>query len=197
MVVAQRDSTTQTLTQATTNSDGTYQLIVPKETPLRFTAQSSEYFFASSTAYFSKQDTAAVVQNFRLPEELSLRLNFPVDDYRNPTPFVLDSNGLPNTVRWQDELDRVANNLLLFKQFIAKLTIIGHTDDTADEAYNRKLGQNRAEFVVGELVKRGVAREILEAKSEGEQRLLPRRTNESQDLWRARCRRVELVKTKR
>jgi outer membrane protein OmpA-like peptidoglycan-associated protein len=126
-----------------------------------------------------------------------LRINFPSAQFANPNPYILDSNGTQSTVRWQDELDRVVKNLLLFKSFIAKLTIIGHTDDTSDDAYNLRLGQNRAEFVVGELVKRGIPPELLEAKSEGEKSLLPRRTSESVDVYRARCRRVELVKTKR
>jgi outer membrane protein OmpA-like peptidoglycan-associated protein len=197
LVVTQRDSTEENIVQVSTQPDGTFRMIVPKDTPLRLTAQSSEYFFASTTALFAKNDTAASVQNFRLPEELSLRINFPSAQFANPNPYILDSNGTQSTVRWQDELDRVVKNLLLFKSFIAKLTIIGHTDDTSDDAYNLRLGQNRAEFVVGELVKRGIPPELLEAKSEGEKSLLPRRTSESVDVYRARCRRVELVKTKR
>lgn len=193
----ERNGTDESVVQVNTLPDGTYRMIVPKETPLRFTAQSSEYFFASSTATFKKSDTAATVQNFRLPEELSLRINFPSDNFDNPSAFVLDSNGASSLVRWQDELDRVAKNLLLFKGFIAKLSIIGHTDDTSDDAYNLKLGQNRAEFVVKELVKRGIAPEILQATSQGETKLLSRRTGESVEIYRARCRRVELVKTKR
>ncbi|MBD1208928.1 MAG: OmpA family protein [Ignavibacteria bacterium] len=196
LVVTQRDSTEETLAQVNTIADGSYRLIVPKEMPLRLTAQSSEYFFASESAYFGKNDTAATIHNFRLPQELSLRLNFPIAQYNNPTPYILDTNGVQSSIRWQDELNRVVKNLLLYKSFIAKLIIIGHTDDTSDDAYNLKLGQNRAEFVVGELVKRGIPPEILQAVSEGENKLLPRRTNESLETYRARCRRVELVKTK-
>jgi hypothetical protein len=197
LVVTQRDSTDETLIQVNTQPDGTFKMIVPKDTPLRLTAQSSEYFFSSSTAYFRKVDTTGVVQNFRLPEELQLRINFPSAQFDNPTPFVLDSNGIPSSVRWQDELDRVAKNLLLFKNFIAKLSVIGHTDDTSDDAYNLKLGQNRAEFVVKELIKRGIPPELLQASSKGETTLLPRRTGENVETYRARCRRVELTKTKK
>ena len=91
----------------------------------------------------------------------------------------------------------MTKNLLLFKAFIAKLTIIGHTDDTSDDAYNLTLGQNRAAFVVAELVKRGIPADMMEARSEGEKKLLPRRTGENLDIYRARCRRVELVKQKK
>ncbi len=197
LVVTQRDSTSENIIQVSTQADGTYRMVVPKEMPLRLTAQSGEYFFTSSTAYFNRNDTTTTVQNFRLPEELQLRINFPSAQFGNPNPYILDSNGTATTIRWQDEIDRVVKNLLLFKSFIAKLSVIGHTDDTSDDAYNLKLGQNRAEFVVAELVKRGIPAEILQAGSEGETKLLPRRTEENTELYRARCRRVELVKTKR
>lgn len=197
LVVTQKDSTETTLTQATTEPDGTFRMIVPKDTPLRFTAQSSEYFFTSQTALYRKSDTAAVVRNFRLPEGLTLRINFPSNEFANPNEFVLDSNGLASTIRWQSELDRVAANLLLFKSFLGVLTITGHTDDASSDEYNQQLGQKRAEFVVAELVKRGISQDRLQAISQGEKQLLPRKAGETTETYRARCRRVELVKMKR
>ncbi|MCS6809134.1 MAG: OmpA family protein, partial [Candidatus Kapabacteria bacterium] len=193
-IIVQRDSTGTILTQVTTENTGRYRMIVPKETPLRFTAQSSEYFFSSRTAFFRKEDTSTVTQNFRLPEALTLRINFPTDEFSNPTPFILDSNGLPTTTRWQDELDRVATNILMFKDFLGVITVTGHTDDVSSDDYNLKLGQRRAEFVVTELVKRSVPQDKLRAQSQGERQLLSRRPSESIDLYRARCRRVELTK---
>jgi hypothetical protein len=197
LVVTQKDNTDSTIVQVTTEPNGTYRMIVPKDVPLRLTAQSGEYFFTSQNAFYRKTDTLAVVQNFRLPEALTLRINFPSNEYANPTPFVLDSNGVPSAVRWQDEIDRVAANLLLFKNFLGTLTITGHTDDVSSDEYNLQLGQRRAEFVVNELVKRGIPADRLQASSQGEKQLLPRRAGESAELYRARCRRVELVKIKK
>ncbi|MCU0424468.1 MAG: OmpA family protein [Candidatus Kapabacteria bacterium] len=197
LVVTQKDNTDSTIVQATTEPNGTYRMIVPKDVLLRLTAQSGEYFFTSQSAIYRKTDTLALVRNFRLPEALTLRINFPSNEYANPSPFVLDSNGLPSAVRWQDELDRVAANLLLFKNFLGILTITGHTDDVSSDEYNQQLGQRRAEFVVGELVKRGIPAERLQASSQGEKQVLPRRTGENTDIYRARCRRVELVKVKK
>ncbi len=195
LVITQKDSTETTLTQVNAAPDGTFQMVVPKDTPLRFTAQSSEYFFASQTAFYRKNDTTAIVQNFRLPAGLTLRINFPSNEFANPSPFVLDSNGTPSGTRWQNELDRVAANLLLFKNFLGVLTITGHTDDASSDEYNQQLGQKRAEFVVAELIKRGIPADRLRAESQGEKQILARKTGETTDQYRARCRRVELVKT--
>jgi outer membrane protein OmpA-like peptidoglycan-associated protein len=57
-----------------------------------------------------------------------------------------------------------------------------------------KLGKQRVDFVIDQLVQRGVPRALLEGRSAGERLKPTKRPNESQDLWRKRSRRVELVK---
>ena len=51
---------------------------------------------------------------------------------------------------------------------IRRLEIAGHTDDTGDAAYNRKLSLERAEVVKRALIKRGIAPQRLVTKGYGE-----------------------------
>jgi outer membrane protein OmpA-like peptidoglycan-associated protein len=71
---------------------------------------------------------------------------------------------------------------------------VGHTDDVDTDESNQILGKQRVDFVIDKLVERGVPRNILEGRGEGEQQLLERRKGEPLDTWRKRCRRVELMK---
>jgi outer membrane protein OmpA-like peptidoglycan-associated protein len=194
--VTARDGST-TLVQTSTDAAGNYRLAVPKEATTVVVGQSNEYFYDSFEVQPRKGDTVTVRRNLRLQEELTLRINFPTDQFNNPTPYILDSNGVVTTTTWQNELDRVAKVIVFDRKFITKLTLVGHTDDAATGEYNMRLGQRRAEFVRDELVKRGVPLELLETRSKGETATLPRRTGETLDLYRARCRRVELVKVQR
>jgi outer membrane protein OmpA-like peptidoglycan-associated protein len=183
-----------TLTQTTTDANGNYRLVVPKEAKTVVVGQSNEYFYDSFELQPRRGDTATLRRTLRLQEELTLRINFPTDQFNNPTPYILDSNGVMTSTTWQSELERVAKVIVFDRTFITKLTLVGHTDDAAADEYNMKLGQRRAEFVRDELVKRGVPAELLETRSKGESALLPRRTGEPLEQFRARCRRVELVK---
>jgi outer membrane protein OmpA-like peptidoglycan-associated protein len=56
------------------------------------------------------------------------------------------------------------------------------------------LGRRRVEFIMAQLRDRGVDPALMEGRSAGEKMLPKRRAGESIDLWRKRCRRVELVK---
>jgi outer membrane protein OmpA-like peptidoglycan-associated protein len=77
---------------------------------------------------------------------------------------------------------------------LRRLVLVGHTDDVGTDASNTKLGRQRVEFIIDELERRGVERSLMEGRSAGEQLLPTRRTGESEDTWRKRARRVELVK---
>jgi outer membrane protein OmpA-like peptidoglycan-associated protein len=186
-----------TLVQTTADANGNYRLAVPKETKTLVAGQSNEYFYDSFEVQPRRGDTATITRVLRLQEELTLRINFPTDQFSNPTPYILDSNGVMTTTTWQSELDRVAKVIVFDRKFITKLTLVGHTDDAATDDYNMRLGQRRAEFVRDELTKRGVPAELLDTRSKGESALLPRRTGELPEQFRARCRRVELVKVQR
>ncbi len=86
-------------------------------------------------------------------------------------------------------LDNVAKVLSAHPE-ITKVRVEGHTDNRGSAAWNKQLSQHRAEAVVAYLVKKGVAKERLEAAGYGPDRpIAPNDTKENQ----AKNRRVEFV----
>jgi outer membrane protein OmpA-like peptidoglycan-associated protein len=79
---------------------------------------------------------------------------------------------------------------LLEQQPDLNLYVVGHTDDTGDLTRNFGLSRRRAEWLVAQLVKRGVARSRLRADGVGP--LAPVATNRTEE-GRGHNRRVELV----
>ena len=73
--------------------------------------------------------------------------------------FAFDSAALDPAAR--AVLDRQAGWILQFPE--VRFSVHGHTDAVGSAAYNRRLGQRRAEAVVAHLVARGVDRSRLEA----------------------------------
>ncbi len=183
------------LDRSQTDSSGRFSLQVPVERDVEISAQGKHLFYDSERMHISEDNNSTIVlRDFSLPGDLSLRINFPTDEYSNPYPYLLDSNGTPTSQTWQAALDLLAENLKLYDENIRRLILLGHTDDVASDAYNKTLGLRRAQFVVKELINRGIPASKLEAQSLGEQRLLQRRPNESDDQYRVRCRRVDLLK---
>lgn len=89
----------------------------------------------------------------------------------------------------QPELKAMAD--LIKRSRSPYVQIIGHTDDVGSNAYNKRLGQRRAEAVCESLVRFGVNPKILEPVSNGESTpLVPNDT----DFNRSLNRRVELGK---
>ncbi|MGB9911925.1 MAG: OmpA family protein, partial [Candidatus Kapaibacteriota bacterium] len=72
--------------------------------------------------------------------------------------------------------------------------LVGHTDDVGTEEYNLRLGKNRVDFIIKQLVARGVSPEILEGQTAGKSQPLPRRADEDLTTYRKRLRRVEISK---
>lgn len=194
--VTVRDVPTRTIIDQTrSDSAGRYTLRIPVERDVEIAAQGKHLFYDTKQVRIPKDDTSSILlPDFVLPNDLALRLNFPNDEYNNPYPYLLDSNGQATDQQWREALDLLAQNLTLYGPAIQRLILTGHTDDVADVAYNKVLGMRRAQFVVDELIQRGVPASKLEARSEGESRLLPRRKGEDLDTYRIRCRRVELTK---
>lgn len=183
------------LDRSQTDTNGRFAVQVPVERDVEISAQGKQFFYDSERLHIDANSSQTVVlRDFALPGDLSLRINFPNDEYSNPYPYLLDSNGIATSQTWQEALDLLAENLKLYDENIRRLILVGHTDDVAGDAYNKTLGMRRAQFVVNELIKRGIAASKLEAQSQGEQRLLPRRPNESEEQYRVRCRRVDLMK---
>ncbi len=90
--------------------------------------------------------------------------------------------------RFLDEkLDLLADNLKLYPEVEVK--VIGHTDATGSESYNRGLSQSRAESVAELITLRGIDKSRIKAVGMGESR--PIATN-STATGRASNRRVEI-----
>ena len=183
--------------QTRTDTAGEYAINVPVETQLEISAQAPDLFFDEVRVIlpeYAANDTFNIEKPLALPEVFVLRVNFPTAIFDAPYQHTLDSNGVETWQNWEEALDLLARNVKVSGARLIKLLLIGHTDDVDDDSSNMVLGKNRVNFVMDELVKRGVRRELLEGRSAGESMLLSRRSSESVDLWRKRSRRVELVK---
>lgn len=179
----------------TTDTTGKYRVKVPVDKDLEITAQTEDLFYDTYKIRVRPEDSGRVfLRDLYVPAKLFLRVNFPTDVYLDPYAYILDSNGVESLQTWQEAINLLAENILRYREKIRQITLTGHTDDVASVAYNQALGERRVNFVVEELVKRGVPREMLAAKSAGELEPLPKKDGEYIDMYRKRLRRVELTK---
>ncbi|MFA6570808.1 MAG: OmpA family protein [Bacteroidota bacterium] len=187
----------ETNTYKDTKSDrfGHYSFKLDKGREYDILAEARNLFFSHFSLRIDALDTVKKVsQNIYISEELTLRINFPTDKWNTPYKYVLDSNGVETSFTWEKELDVLADNIKNSKELIDKIIFVGHTDDVGSDDYNMQLGQKRVEFIIAQLIKRGVSAQILEGKSAGESELIKQFTGEDIRMWRKRCRRVELRK---
>ena len=205
-VTATSSETNDVVAQTVSDTVGRYALNVPPGKPIDIQAQTPDLFFdkvhvdvpvKNSTVQIEAtptNDTIQIPLPLSLPSTFVLRVNFPTAVFNEPYRNVLDSNGLETSRTWQQELDQLANNVKLSGPRLKKLVLIGHTDDVDSDANNLVLGKNRVNFIMDQLVERGIERSLLEGRSAGETLLPNRRQQESIIMWRKRARRVELVK---
>lgn len=194
--VSARDTERDSIVARTvTDTVGEYSLRVQSDRPLQIVAQSSRGFF--DVQPFNPSDTSRKSLAFTIPEILELRINFPSDEDKVPYEMVLDSNGRETDQRWGRALDRIAENLKKFTGATTLVQLVGHTDQNGSAAYNEALGKRRVNFVVDELVQRGLPASIFRARSAGEREPLNRRLGEDTAEYDKRNRRVELVKVSR
>ncbi len=183
------------ISQTKANASGAYEVDVPKGMDVEVKAQAPEFFYDAFKVRVSTEDTTQTVEHdFKLSSELSLRLNFPTNKYEDPYPFILDEDGNETNIRWQQAIENVARDLIKYQDYLEKIIITGHTDSDGAESFNRKLGENRAQFLMDELQKEGVPEKFMEVRSAGESELLEKRPDESTDDWKKRCRRVVMSK---
>ncbi len=181
--------------QQMTDTTGRYRVKVATGRQVRISAESDELFESAFITTFLQSDNNAYLSDpLQLPKTIALRINFPTNEFKDPYPFLLDSNGNETPVSWKDAIVKVGLNLQKFQTSIQTLSIIGHTDQVGTNEYNMKLGQRRADFIVQQLVKLGVPSGMLKAESQGEEALLNIRPFENEDIYNKRCRRVELFK---
>lgn len=178
-----------------TDTVGRYEVDVPVDREVEITSQHNTGFYDTKKMKFNDKSSPNI--DFVVPTTLYLRINFPNDDFQNPYKNSLDSNGLETNQTYEEQLNLLADNLKRTQANIKKVILVGHTDENGASEYNIGLGQRRVEFVMNELVKRGIPRPLFEARSAGEDEPLPRRKSEPLESYYKRNRRVELVKIMR
>lgn len=194
-IVSKYTKTGEKISETVSNEKGEYSLEIPKGKDVEVVAQSADLFYDKFNVRIDTGGTTKIIRmDFKLPEMLTLRVNFPYDEYKEPYKFTLDSNGIETDETWQKAIDLVATNILESIDKMKKVIIIGHTDDIASVDYNNKLGKNRAEFISQELQNRGVPKSKIEVRTAGKSKLLIKRPNEDIDTYRKRLRRVTFEK---
>jgi len=195
-ITAKYTATNEILATVTSDELGNYVLGLVKGEEFEIVTQGENLFYDSFKIKIDKNDTLTVIQrDLRPPATLTLRINFPYNEYLTPYPTTLDSNGTETDKLWQQELNLLAENIVKDQNSIKKVTIEGHTDEQGGVDYNIKLGQNRAQFVLDELVKRGVEKKLLLAKTAGKTKPLLQRETEDIEIYRKRLRRVIIQKS--
>jgi hypothetical protein len=181
--------------QTNTDDQGKYKVELEKDREFEVSAQGKDLFFDSFKMRVEADDTMKTVKkDLFLPEKFELRVNFPLDDYSNPYRFTIDSLGLETNKTWQSEMDLLATNIIRSRDRLVKVILVGNTDYFGSDDYNMKLGKRRVEFVIAELIRRGVPQEILEGRSAGENELLAKLPGEDDSIFRKRLRRVTIEK---
>lgn len=178
-----------------TKDNGYYEFSLLKNIEYQLFAEASNFFYDMKRIRLEFTEPEKEKRlDFYLPLKLTLRINFPFDVYDNPYKFVLDTNGLETNITWEEAVKMLAMHIINNSMYIKKIVLVGHTDDVGTEEYNLRLGKNRVDFIIKQLVKLGVSPEILEGQSAGESQPLPRRPDEDLTTYRKRLRRVEILK---
>lgn len=178
-----------------TKDNGYYEFSLLKNIEYQLFAEASNFFYDMKRLRLEFTEPEKEKRlDFYLPLKLTLRINFPFDVYDNPYKFVLDTNGLETNITWEEAVKMLAMHIINNSMYIKKIVLVGHTDDVGTEEYNLRLGKNRVDFIIKQLVKLGVSPEILEGQSAGESQPLPRRPDEDLTTYRKRLRRVEILK---
>jgi len=178
-----------------TNINGEYKLNIKKINDVEILVEEDDTFFDNFILTKTQMDTLEKYErNLYISTQLTLRINFPYDDWENPYEFVLDSNGKATNKRWENELNNLAENILSSKDKLKIINLVGHTDLVASKSYNLELGRKRVEFVKKELIKRNVSKELLNTRSAGKGEPLNKKAGESEDDFHKRLRRVSVEK---
>jgi hypothetical protein len=178
-----------------TKNGGYYEFTLLKNIDYQLFAEAVNFFYETKRIRVELSDPIKEQRlDFNLPMKLTLRINFPFDVYDNPYKFVLDSNGMETNITWEEAIEMLAMHIINYSQYIKKIVLVGHTDDVGTEEYNLRLGKNRVDFIIKQLVARGVSPEILEGQTAGKSQPLPRRADEDLTTYRKRLRRVEISK---
>lgn len=178
-----------------TNSDGEYSISLPRGKEYDLGAETREQFYDIKRLDLRNVEGNSInAPTLNIPDTLLLRINFPFNDDSNPYDFVINDDGTQSERKWKVLLDILASSINSYKSELKEVLVIGHTDYFGTNAFNKKLATRRADFVISELIKRGVPKHILRILSKGEEVPIQRREGEDDELYRMRLRRVEFVK---
>lgn len=110
---------------------------------------------------------------------------------RIPAPYNAKLYFLLDQTEFSPESEQESKEIYqtLLKRNDSEITISGHTDTSASNAYNEALSQRRAEKVRQDLIDLGISADNIHASSEGEDRLLVSTPDETVEVLN---RRVEI-----
>jgi len=194
-VTVTKEKETTPYKQTKTDKDGKYKFELEKGSEYNVKIEDDTLFYEQYTVKVDKRDTATTVnRDITMDIIKTVRINFEYDKSDKPYEYILDSLGNQENVTWQTAIENLTDDIKGSQSVLEKVIITGHTDPVASAAYNKNLGQKRAEFVVSELVKRGIPIYLLKAKSKGETQKLKKFSNEDTKQYHKRLRRVTLEK---
>lgn len=178
-----------------TDQKGKYKFELEKGHEYKVEVKNDTLFNDSYKVFVGRNDTSnTITKNLVFDIVKTVRINFKYDQSDKPYEYILDSLGNEENTTWQEAIDFLAEDILKSQSLLSKVIITGHTDPIASNSYNKKLAQKRAEFVVSQLVQRGIPIYLLVAKSKGETEKLIKLDNESEEQYHKRLRRVTLEK---
>jgi outer membrane protein OmpA-like peptidoglycan-associated protein/tetratricopeptide (TPR) repeat protein len=160
------DTATKNLFSVRSDEKGEFLAELPLEQYVLLTAQKDKYFKSAPAAVSSvgmQKDSTVEVVLYVDP--------IPSDDYEFTLKGIyydLDKADIrPEAAKVLDSLVTILNN-----NTNITIELASHTDSRADEAYNLKLSQRRAQSCVDYLLKKGIAKDRLTAVGYGESRLV-------------------------
>lgn len=196
-VTVKKTSDNSIIGKTNSNNKGYYELSIPTGEEIEASAQQENLFFDSYKLKVDKNNKEDFTKHtFMLPEILTLRINFLYNEYDKTYPYVIDSLGKESDKKWEDELDKLASNLLISinNKKLKEIILEGHTDYIGGNDYNQVLGKNRADFIAKQLVNRKIPLNIIKIKTQGKNQLLSQFQNEDDETYRKRLRRVLITK---
>lgn len=178
-----------------TDNKGKYEFELEKGHEYKVEVKNDTLFNDSYKVFVDKKDTnTSIKRDLVFDVVKTVRINFKYDQSDKPYEFILDSLGNQENTTWQEAIDNLAEDIKKSQSILSKVVITGHTDPVASNSYNKQLAQKRAEFVVSQLVQRGIPIYLLIAKSKGETEKLVKFDNELEEQYHKRLRRVTLEK---
>ncbi|WKV11076.1 OmpA family protein [Marivirga harenae] len=171
-----------TFSSLTSNTDGTFQLKVPKHGELVIRGKKINYL--------NLEDSLTIGDNQDFREYSTTLEMSPIEVGKtviiNNIYFNFDKTTLKEVSF--PELDRLTD--LMIQNAGIKIDIIGHTDSKGSDDYNLTLSEGRAQSVMEYLIEKGIASDRMTAKGMGE--TAPINSNDT-DEGRAKNRRVEFT----